>query len=51
VAGDFLSALRSIIAHCLSDEAGGYTPSDFPETALSQAELDDLLAEFGQSGD
>ena len=40
----FIQALRALIAHCQSPGAGGYTPSDFPEADLSQAELDDLLA-------
>jgi amino acid adenylation domain-containing protein/non-ribosomal peptide synthase protein (TIGR01720 family) len=42
----YLAALRELIAHCLAPEAGGYTPSDFPEAELSQDALDDLLAEF-----
>ena len=37
-------ALRSLIAHCLDPEAGGYTPSDFPRVELSQRELDGLVA-------
>jgi non-ribosomal peptide synthase protein (TIGR01720 family) len=49
VAESFTSALRKIIAHCQSPEAGGYTPSDFPETDLSQSELDDLIASIGQA--
>ena len=48
VAEDFISALRKIIAHCQSPEAGGYTPSDFPDADLSQSELDDLAAMIGQ---
>jgi amino acid adenylation domain-containing protein/non-ribosomal peptide synthase protein (TIGR01720 family) len=36
----FLKALRSLIAHCQSPEAGGYTPSDFPLTQMSQNALD-----------
>jgi non-ribosomal peptide synthase protein (TIGR01720 family) len=43
-AESFLSALRDLIAHCRSPQAGGYTPSDFPEADLSQEELDQLLA-------
>jgi microcystin synthetase protein McyA len=39
-----LEALRALIAHCLSPEAGGYTPSDFPEADLTQVELDRVLA-------
>jgi non-ribosomal peptide synthase protein (TIGR01720 family) len=49
LAQDFQAALRSIIAHCLASKIGGYTPSDFPEAHLSQQELDDLIAEFGQA--
>ncbi len=49
LAQDFMAALRSIIAHCLTSKMGGYTPSDFPEAHLSQQELDDLIAEFGQA--
>jgi amino acid adenylation domain-containing protein/non-ribosomal peptide synthase protein (TIGR01720 family) len=47
LAEDFIGALRTLISHCQSSQAGGYTPSDFPEANLSQAELDDLLAELG----
>ena len=43
----FVSAIREslveIIEHCLSPEAGGYTPSDFPLANLSQQELDKLI--------
>jgi len=39
----FVEALRSIIAHCQSPEAGGFTPSDFPLAQLSQDELDEAL--------
>ncbi|MFH0901105.1 MAG: amino acid adenylation domain-containing protein, partial [Pseudomonadota bacterium] len=47
VAGQFVQALRELIAHCLEPEAGGYTPSDFPLAAaagLDQAGLDALVA-------
>jgi non-ribosomal peptide synthase protein (TIGR01720 family) len=47
-AEEFISALRKLIAHCQSPEAGGYTPSDFPDADLSQSELDDLIAKIGQ---
>jgi amino acid adenylation domain-containing protein/non-ribosomal peptide synthase protein (TIGR01720 family) len=41
LAQGFLTALRSsLIAHCQSPEAGGYTPSDFPLTQMSQDALD-----------
>ncbi len=45
----YVEALRSLIAHCLSPEAGGYTPSDFPEAGLSQGELDDLMAKLSET--
>ncbi|HSF38816.1 MAG TPA: non-ribosomal peptide synthase/polyketide synthase [Thermoanaerobaculia bacterium] len=40
LAAGFLRHLRGLIEHCLSPEAGGYTPSDFPLAALSQEALD-----------
>ena len=43
LAQGFIEALRTLIAHCQSPEAGGYTPSDFPEMRLSQQELDELM--------
>jgi non-ribosomal peptide synthase protein (TIGR01720 family) len=45
----YKEALQSLIDHCQSPEAGGYTPSDFPEADLSQEELDRLIAEFSIS--
>jgi non-ribosomal peptide synthase protein (TIGR01720 family) len=36
-------ALRTLILHCRSPKAGGYTPSDFPQMRLNQRELDELL--------
>lgn len=44
---EFMRALRKLISHCLSDDAEGFTPSDFPDAELSQEELDDLMAELG----
>ncbi|XYI02620.1 non-ribosomal peptide synthase/polyketide synthase [Sorangium sp. So ce1128] len=38
-----LEALRAIIAHCRSAEAGGRTPADFPLAALTQADVDRLV--------
>lgn len=48
LAESFIEALRLLTAHCQSKEAGGYTPSDFPEAELSQTELDKLLAKISQ---
>ncbi len=50
LAGNFRAALLALIDHCRSAGAGGYTPSDFPESGLNQQELDDLLAELGDLG-
>ena len=49
VAEDFINALRGLIAHCQSTEASGYTPSDFPDVALDEAEIDALMLELGQA--
>ncbi len=38
----YLAELHSLIEHCLSDQAGGLTPSDFPLARLTQAQLDSL---------
>ena len=38
----YVSELHALIAHCVSDGAGGLTPSDFPLARLSQAQLDAL---------
>jgi amino acid adenylation domain-containing protein/FkbH-like protein/non-ribosomal peptide synthase protein (TIGR01720 family)/FkbM family methyltransferase len=46
LAHNYVKILEAIIDHCLSPEAGGYTPSDFPEFGLSQEALDSLLAEI-----
>ncbi|WP_193200774.1 non-ribosomal peptide synthetase, partial [Nostoc sp. MG11] len=42
----FIEALQTLIDYCQSPDAGGYTPSDFPEAELSQEELDELMSEF-----
>ena len=44
LAEGFIEALLSLIAHCHSAEAGGYTPSDFPLAGLDQEALDKLSA-------
>ncbi|MDZ8184102.1 MAG: amino acid adenylation domain-containing protein [Nostoc sp. ChiSLP02] len=46
----FIEALRSLIAHCQSYDAGGFTPSDFAEFKQSQwdqADLDAITAAMG----
>lgn len=42
VAQAYIHALQGLIKHCLSPEAGGYTPVDFPLTSLDQASLDHI---------
>lgn len=46
LAQNYLAALLNLIDHCLSPEAGGFTPSDFPVANLNQQELDDILSEI-----
>nr|AEU11006.1 NpnB [Nostoc sp. 152] len=43
IAQEFIETLREIIAHCLSPENVGYTPTDFPLAKLNQLELDGML--------
>ena len=42
LADAYLGELHSLIEHCLRDDAGGLTPSDFPLAKLNQAQLDAL---------
>ncbi|MFC7440508.1 amino acid adenylation domain-containing protein [Laceyella putida] len=44
LADRYLTWLRALISHCLSPEAGGFTPSDFPEFGWDQEELDRITA-------
>jgi amino acid adenylation domain-containing protein/non-ribosomal peptide synthase protein (TIGR01720 family) len=45
LAASFVTELRDLVEHCLSPQAEGCTPSDFPLAALDQARLDRLAAE------
>ncbi|HEX7239323.1 MAG TPA: condensation domain-containing protein, partial [Longimicrobiaceae bacterium] len=47
----YAAELRELIAHCTSEEAGGYTPSDFPLAQLDEEALALLEEEFGDVGD
>ncbi len=49
LAADFLEALRGLIAHCRSPDAGGYTPSDFADVDLRDEEIEALMAEIGEA--
>jgi amino acid adenylation domain-containing protein/non-ribosomal peptide synthase protein (TIGR01720 family) len=51
VAAGFLRRLRELIAHCLSPEAGGYTPSDFVHARVSKQDLDKLLDRLQARGE
>ncbi len=42
----FEESLLALITHCCSPEAGGFTPSDFPEVGLNQDDLDQFLDEL-----
>ncbi|MFQ4145490.1 amino acid adenylation domain-containing protein [Chlorogloeopsis sp. ULAP02] len=46
IAKSFVKLLQEIISHCQSNDAGGYTPSDFPKANLSQKQLDNFLAQI-----
>ncbi|MEH2136766.1 amino acid adenylation domain-containing protein [Nostoc sp.] len=43
LAQEFVEILQELIAHCLSPENAGYTPTDFPLINLNQLELDQIL--------
>ena len=51
LAGLFLAELRGLITHCLSPEAGGRTPSDFPLAGLTQAQIDRIVGKGEQVED
>jgi amino acid adenylation domain-containing protein/non-ribosomal peptide synthase protein (TIGR01720 family) len=44
LAEEYSEELRRLIEHCRSEEAGGFTPSDFPLAKLDQGVLDRLYA-------
>lgn len=46
LANYYLESLRSLIAHCKSDSAGGFTPSDFKLAKLDQKKLDKVLTKL-----
>ena len=46
--GRLVRALAELTDYCVTTRESGLTPSDFPSAQLSQHELDDLLAEFGE---
>ena len=42
LADAYLAELQSLTRHCIQDDAGGLTPSDFPLARLTQSQLDSL---------
>jgi hypothetical protein len=44
LAGWFIESLRELVRHCMTSEASGYAPADFPLAELDQATLDRLTA-------
>jgi hypothetical protein len=44
-----VAQLRRIVEHCRGQQTVSYTPSDFPQARLSQAELKNLMVELGGS--
>jgi non-ribosomal peptide synthase protein (TIGR01720 family) len=51
VAGRYRHELEELIEHCVSEEAGGFTPSDFPDAEFNQTELDELIGQLTEFGD
>ncbi len=48
LAQEYVEELQRIIRHCGSEDAGGYTPSDFPQANLNQDTLDKLIARLSR---
>ncbi|GCE28513.1 hypothetical protein KDA_39970 [Dictyobacter alpinus] len=46
LANTYIEALRALITHCQSPEAGGYTPSDFQEVQLTSEQLEQIFEEI-----
>ncbi len=46
LAQGYLTNLRTLITHCCTADAGGYTPSDFTATGLDQAQLARILTKL-----
>ncbi|MEH2094791.1 amino acid adenylation domain-containing protein [Nostoc sp.] len=45
----FIEALKTLITHCQSKEAKGYTPSDFSSAKLNQKQLDKFLSKVNKN--
>jgi amino acid adenylation domain-containing protein/non-ribosomal peptide synthase protein (TIGR01720 family) len=51
LAQGYVEALRLLVEHCCSREAGSYVPADFPLAKLSASKLDKLFAKSGDVED
>jgi non-ribosomal peptide synthase protein (TIGR01720 family) len=51
LAESFMDALRDIIRHCQSPEAGGFTPSDFPLLNLNQQQLEKIISKMNKANE
>ncbi len=49
LAASYRQHLSELIAHCCSPEAGGYTPTDFPDVDIDQQALDTILQSMERS--
>jgi len=49
VAECYQAKLQALIEHCLSAQAGGFTPSDFPLAGLNQQQLDKLMQKISKT--
>ena len=49
LAEGYETSLLEVIAHCISPEAGGFTPNDFAEADLEQHELEYLVHKLAGS--
>ena len=50
LAAEYVAELERLVHHCQSPNAGGFTPSDFPEAELTTSQLDDLIASLSLTG-
>ncbi len=44
----YIKNIRELAAYCAATANTEYAPADFPTADLSQTELDEVLAEFGE---
>ena len=51
LANRYMECLRQMMEHCRREDAGGYTPSDFPLAKLEQEELDEIASLLNEEQD